>query len=260
MNLSTRDRTDGSSTLLGEEQLEGLAQFDSPTIANVIELFNLRSRVAGFGNHSLKAVYPELPPVVGYAVTATFRSGYPAEKGDSYGGMGRLIQEAASMPAPRIMVVQDLDETPRSATYGEVMATAFQTFGFAGLITSGAGRDIEQVRQLRFPCWASSIIVSHGYCRFLDLHLPVVVGGLQVRPGDLIHADGNGIVSIPNPIAPFMLELCRPFIQAEQGVMDHLKSTAATPEGYAKAMKKMRAEIDGLREQAQARIKPLAPL
>jgi regulator of RNase E activity RraA len=258
MNLSTRDPSVASSAVLGQKQLEGLAHFDSPTVANVVELFNLRSRVAGFSNHSLKAIYPELPPVAGYAVTATFRSGYPAEKGDSYLDMGKLVQDAASMPAPRIMVVQDLDETPRSATYGEVMVTAFQTFGFAGLITSGAGRDIEQVRQLRFPCWASSIVVSHGYCRFLNFHLPVVVGGLQVRPGDLIHADGNGIVSIPHPIAPFMLDLCQPFVQAEQGVMDCLKSTAATPGGYAAAMKKMRAEIDGLREQAQAKLKTLS--
>ena len=169
--------------------------------------------------------------------------------------MGQLIQDAASQPAPRIMVVQDMDETPRAATYGEVMVTAFQTFGFTGIITSGAGRDIEQVRELRFPCWASSIVVSHGYCRFLDFHLPVVVGGLQVHPGDLIHADGNGVVSIPNRIAPYLLDFCRPFIQAEQNVLDYLNSPAATPAGYAEAMKKMRADVDGLREEAQACLK-----
>jgi regulator of RNase E activity RraA len=255
MNLSANDHPTGGTPTLSGSRLEGLTQFDSPTIANVIELFNLRSRVAGFSNHSLKAIYPELPPVVGYAVTATYRSGYPAETGDSYLGMGRLIQDAGSLPAPRIMVVQDLDETPRSATYGEVMATAFQTFGFTGLITSGAGRDIEQVREMRFPCWASSIVVSHGYCRFLEFHLPVVVGGLQVHPGALIHADGNGVVSIPNRIAPFLLEFCRPFIQAEQNVLDYLKSPTATATGYAEAMKRMRSEIDGLREEAQARLK-----
>ena len=78
MNPSTKDQPIGSAAVLDEKQLEGLTQFDSPTIANVIELFDLRPRVAGFSNHSLKAIYPELPPVVGYAVTATLRSGYPA--------------------------------------------------------------------------------------------------------------------------------------------------------------------------------------
>ena len=255
MNPSAQNQPTNSTPPLSGSRLQELTRFDSPTIANVIELFNLRSRVAGFSNSSLKAIYPELPPVVGYAVTATYRSGYPAEQGDSYVGMGQLIQDAVPLPAPRIMVVQDMDETPRAATYGEVMVTAFQTFGFTGIITSGAGRDIEQVRELRFPCWASSIVVSHGYCRFLDFHLPVVVGGLQVHPGDLIHADGNGVVSIPNRVAPLLLDYCQPFIQAEQNVLDYLNSPTATPAGYAEAMKRMRADIDSLREEAQGRLR-----
>lgn len=255
MNPSTQNQPTASTNPLSSSQLEELTQFDSPTIANVIELFKVRSRVAGFSNPSLKAIYPELPPVVGYAVTATFRSGYPANQGDSYGEMGQLIQDAVSMPTPRIMVVQDMDETPRAATYGEVMVTAFQTFGFTGIITSGAGRDIEQVRELRFPCWTSSINVSHGYNRFLDFHLPVVVGGLQVHPGNLIHADGNGVVSVPNQIAPLLLDYCRPFIQEEQNVLDYLNSPTATPSGYAEAMKKMRSRVAQLSEEAQARLK-----
>ncbi len=79
-----------------------------------------------------------------------------------------MIEESQATPAPRIAVIQDLDGIPKAATYGEVMVSSFQTFGFVGLITSGAARDIDQVRRLRFPCWASSIIVSHGYCRFIQ--------------------------------------------------------------------------------------------
>src|SRR5215217_1081435 len=153
-------------------QLAQLGKADSPTIANVIELFEAQSRVAGYSNATLKAVYPTLPPAVGYAVTATFRSAYPATTWNAadggtggakagYGGMPQLIEDAMSIPEPRIIVFQDLDEPAISATYGEMMVTAFQTFGFVGLITSGAARDIEQVRALNFPCWASGTIVSH---------------------------------------------------------------------------------------------------
>ena len=249
MNFSNQQHPVSSEKTLSKKELQQLVEVDSPTIANVIELFDLRSKVAGFTNHALKAVYPELPPVVGYAVTATFRSGYPARGSDSYLGMGNLIETASSTPSPKIMVIQDMDEIPRSATYGEVMATAFKTFEFSGLITSGAGRDIEQVRQLHFPCWASSIMVSHGYCHFIESQLPVVVGGLQVKPGDLIHADGNGIVNIPNKIASKVIALCQPFIQAEQQVLDYLNFPNPTVAGYAESMKKMRADIDELREQ-----------
>src|SRR5579864_2866664 len=145
---------------LSAEQLGLLEKVDSPTVANVLELFDFRSYVAGYTNHTLRAVYPELPPVVGYAVTATFRAGYPSAAEDTYGDMPQLIRAGQLLPAPRIMVFQDLDDPVRAATYGEVMATSFQKFGFAGLITSGAARDIEQVRKLRFPCWASSVLVS----------------------------------------------------------------------------------------------------
>jgi regulator of RNase E activity RraA len=236
---------------LSAAHLALLAKVDSPTVANVIELFDVQSRVAGYSNATLKAVYPNLPPAVGYAVTATFRSAYPAV-GDAYGGMAQLIEETQSISAPRIIVFQDLDEPAISATYGEVMATTFQAFGFAGLITSGAARDIEQVRALKFPCWASGTIVSHGYNHFLAANVPVNVGGLSVQPGDLIHADANGIVNIPLGIAAGVAELCELFIQAENIVLSYLRGPNVTLDGYKHAQSQMREAMTDLRKRAQA--------
>lgn len=238
------------STMLTAQHLALLAKVDSPTVANVIELFDVQSRVAGYSNATLKAVYPDLPPAVGYAVTATFRSAYPTV-GDAYGGMTQLIEEAMTIPMPRIIVFQDLDEPPVSATYGEVMATTFQAFGFAGLITNGAARDIEQVRALKFPCWASGAIVSHGYNHFLAANVPVNVGGLSVKPGDLIHADANGIVNIPHHIAAGVAELCEPFIQAENIVLRYLRGPNVTLDGYTQAQTQMREAMVTLRTWAQ---------
>jgi 4-hydroxy-4-methyl-2-oxoglutarate aldolase len=99
----------------------------------VIELFDVRSYVAGYSNLTLKAIYPKLPPAVGYAVTATFRAACPSERGDSYAGMPQLIADAMSTQTLRIVVFQDLDDPPQAA-YGGVMVTTFKTFGFAGLI------------------------------------------------------------------------------------------------------------------------------
>ncbi len=240
---------------LTEEQITTLTQVDSPTIANVIELFDIRSRVDGYSSQALKAVYPELPSAVGYAVTNTFRSAHPGETGESYSSLPQVIVDSQSVSAPRIMVFQDLDDPPKSATYGEIMVTTFQKFGFAGLITSGAGRDVEQVRSLGFPCWASSIIVAHGYCRFLEINVPVVVGGLQVRPGDLLHADANGIVNIPHSIAPAVVELIEPFMKAEEIVLNYLNKPYPTPEGYAQAINQSRERVQQLKGQATAMLK-----
>jgi len=236
---------------LNAEELALLRKIDSPTVANVIELFDIRSYVAGYTNLTLKAIYPKLPPAVGYAVTATFRSAYPAQQGDSYGGMSSLIADAMGPPAPRMVVFQDFDDPPQAATYGEVMATALKTFGFAGLITSGGARDIEQVDRLQFPCWASSVIVSHGYCRIQEVNVPVCVGGLEVRPGDLLHADANGVVNIPHEIASAVAALCEPFIEAEDIILGYLKGPQPTPEGYAEAVRKSKQRIGELRGRAR---------
>jgi regulator of RNase E activity RraA len=237
---------------LTPEQWAALRRTDSPTVANVIELFGVRSQVAGYANDTLRAVYPELPPAVGYAVTVTLRAGYPGEAGGVYGGVPDVVERAAEFPAPYLVVFEDLDQPSRAATYGEVMATAFQAFGFVGLITTGAARDIEQVRALSFPCWASGAIVSHGYARIEEINVPVTVGGLRVRPGDLLHADANGIVQIPGAIAGQVAELCDPFIRAEQLALDYLKRPNPTPAGYRAAVEEMRAALAALAERARA--------
>jgi 4-hydroxy-4-methyl-2-oxoglutarate aldolase len=238
--------------MLTQEHLTLLAQVDSPTVANVIELFGIRSQVAGYANDTLKAIYPELPPAVGYAVTATFRAGYPAEADSSYGSMPQMIEQALERPGPYLAVFQDLDEPTRAATYGEVMATTFQAFGFVGLITSGAGRDIEQVRRLHLPCWASSIVVSHGYPQILDTAVPVQVAGLRINPGDLLHADANGIVQIPHSIAAGVAQLCAPFIQAEEITLSYLRAPNPTVAGYRQAVGEMQSAMAALRERAKA--------
>ncbi len=237
---------------LSTEQLAKLAKVDSPTVANVIELFDVQARIAGYTNHTLKAMYPHLPPAVGYAVTATFRSAYPAIDKDAYGGMAQLIEQGMSVDAPRIAVFQDLDEPAASATYGEVMASTFQAFGYAGLITSGAARDIEQVRAMNFPCWASGVIVSHGYNHILAGNVPVNVGGLSIMPGDLLHADANGIVKIPHSIAEGVAELCQPFMNAENSVIGYLRAGDVTLAGYKQAQAIMREAMGELRKRAQA--------
>jgi regulator of RNase E activity RraA len=242
-------------TPLTSQQLAALAKVDSPTVANVIELFDLGSYLDGFTDHRLKAIYPELPPAAGYAVTATFRASKPTEAEDAYGGMPQLIAESLSIPEPRIVVFEDLDGTPQAATYGEVMVSSFQGFGFVGLMTSGAARDIEQVRQLNFPCWASSTIVSHGYCRILKSGVPVTIAGLEVQPRDILHADVNGVIKIPHRIAPAVAELCGPFMQAEQIIIDYVRSPNPSAAGYKEAVSKAKSAMAELRARARGFLK-----
>src|SRR6185436_803509 len=98
----------------------------------------------------------------------------------------------------------------------------------------------------------SGVVVSHGYCRIEEMNVPVTVGGLRVQPGDLIHADANGIISIPRQITSSVAELCGPFVEAEQIVLDYLRQSDPTHDGLRDANDRMRVAMEVLRERAHA--------
>src|SRR5437899_2731035 len=156
--------------------LELLRKFDTPTICNVVELFDARPRTAGYMNGRIQACYPRLPPMVGYASTATFRSAAPPRHGNVYSGLADQVASFAELPGPAVVVFQDLDDPVASATFGEVMCTTYKAFGAAGLITSGAARDLDQVEALNFPCFADGVICSHGCCHIVQINVPAHVG------------------------------------------------------------------------------------
>src|SRR5688500_16868404 len=152
---------------LSPETLSRLAKYDTPTVCNVIELFDVRPRNAGYMNHTIKACFPKLPPMVGYALTSTFRSMAPPRGGDVYASLDRQIEQIDKMAGPPVITFQDLDEPTAAATFGEVMCTTYQAFGAKGLITSGTGRDLDQVEALRFPAFTAGTACAHGYCHIL---------------------------------------------------------------------------------------------
>jgi 4-hydroxy-4-methyl-2-oxoglutarate aldolase len=218
------------------QYLSQLRRFDTPTVCNVIELLDVRPRNEGFMDSSIRACFPRLPPVVGYATTATFRSARPAPEGDVYATLADQVEkDLEEVAAPRIVVFQDLDEPPAAATFGEVMCTVYKAFGCVGLVTSGAARDLEQVERLGFACFASSTIASHGYSRIIDVNVEVQVGGLSIRPGDVLHGDANGVTTIPRDLVSEVALGCQKFMDAEALVLDYARAGAPTVEGLRRA-------------------------
>ena len=216
------------------QDLALLEQFDTPTICNVIELFDIRPRTAGYMNQSIKSCFPEMPPMVGFAATATFRGSTPRED-LSYGGLEQHVESFAHLPGPAIVVFEDLDQPSVAATFGEIMCTSYQRFGANGLITSGAGRDLDQVRAINFPVFTNGTVCSHGYSRFPSIGETVTVGGITISQGDLIHGDCNGVTTIPIEIAAKVAKIGRPYMDAEAIILDYLKSPKVTPQGLAQA-------------------------
>lgn len=222
---------------LNAEQLAELARYDTPTVCNVIELWNIRPRNTGYMNHLIQACFPQLPPMVGYALTSTFRSMAPPRSGDVYGSMSQQVEMFAELPGPPVIVFQDLDEPVAAATFGEVMCTTYQAFGAQGLITSGTGRDLDQVEAIKFPVFTGGTTCAHGYCHILSVGTPVTVGGLTVFNGELLHGDRNGVTTIPHEIASEVADACRELMAAEDVVLNYVRGGNITPDGLAEARK-----------------------
>lgn len=229
------------------ELLRKLGRYDTPTICNVIELFDIRPRNRGYMDARIKCAFPEMPPMVGYACTAAFRSDAPPVGGDAYGSIQKQLEQFAQLPGPAIPVFQDLDDPPAAAVFGEVMCSSYKAFGSTGLVTSGAGRDLEQVKALGYPVFTGSTICSHGYCHMLHLGLPVRIGGLMVYQGDLLHGDANGITNIPPEIATEVADVADEFVATEAIIMDYVKAPGPKELG----------KYDELRKQFQAAVAAL---
>lgn len=222
---------------LSSDQLAELRKFDSPTICNAVELWNLRPRNTGYMNSSIKACFPAFPPMVGYALTSTFRSMAPPRGGDVYGSIGAQLDAFSAIPGPPVIIFQDLDEPCASATFGEVMCSTYKRFGAQGLITSGTGRDLAQVESLGFPAFTNGAIAAHGYCHIIAINVPITVGGMIIYPGDLLHGDLNGITTIPTEIASEVPEVCLEIARAEAIILDYLKQGDVTVAGFNTARK-----------------------
>lgn len=243
------------STQVPLSVLDQLRQFDTPTVCNVLELFECQSRIEGYMDARIKACYPVLPPMVGFASTATFRAAAPPRGGDTYAGLSTQVEKIAAIPGPKVVVFQDLDDPPVAATFGEIMCTTYKAFGCVGLITSGAGRDLDQVEPLKFPCFTSGTICSHGYTQIVELEVPVRVGGVWVNPGDLLHGDRNGVTTIPIELAALVAEGCPAFMTAEAAILDYLKAGNVTVKGYAAARDECKRQIGELSKKLKSAIR-----
>jgi 4-hydroxy-4-methyl-2-oxoglutarate aldolase len=199
-------------------QIEELRAYDTPTVANALELLigPERDRRSGIMAPRIHAMFPQLPPLVGYACTFLFSTRYPPQ-GKLYADREDYWRYILTMPEPRLAIGQDIDPSPAAgAIWGEVQTSIHLALGCQGVILEGAVRDLEPLEALGFPCFAREVVVGHAYSHLVDFGNPVEVGEVLVQPGDMIHEDRHGVIVIPDYAAPRVAEMCRRIVEAER--------------------------------------------
>lgn len=159
------------------EVLEALKRFDAPTVANAIETLDVRPHSTGFMRPEIRCIFPGLGPMVGFAVTARIRAADAPQHGERVASNSEWWDFLGKVPAPRVIVIEDLDEPPGvGAFWGEVQSNIHKALGSVGVVTNGGVRDLDQVRPLGFHFFAQHVVVSHAYVRMLDFGGTVQVG------------------------------------------------------------------------------------
>src|SRR5438270_1439172 len=231
-----------STQLLTTEQLEALKRYNTPTISNAIEIFNIRGRHLGFLPHPIRCLFPDLGPIVGYAVTSQTRAAPATEEAPDL--TADYLRYVAAQPGPKVAVGQDLDDPPGlGAQFGEVNATIHKKLGCVGHITDGCPRDLDEVEDLGFHLFGLNPCGSHAYVRLVDFGKPVSIAGVEIRPGDLIHADKHGVCIIPPEVAPKLVDACAEVERLERPLLEICRSDDFDLEEYLARRSAMRVKI-----------------
>jgi regulator of RNase E activity RraA len=215
--------------------LARLRSIDSPTLSNAIERFKIRPLTSGYAGYELRCVYPELSPMVGYAVTCTADS--TTEEPQHPRGLFPLWEALEKAPKPSILVIKDIGaDRTRSCHLGEVMATTAKALGAAGCVTDGGLRDIPEIQRLGgFQLFCGGFTVSHGNPVICDFGVEVELNGLRICPGDLLHGDLNGLLTVPLEVLDSIVDEVEAVRRAEREILE----LARSPEFSLEALKEL---------------------
>ncbi len=214
-----------TATFLNENELAALRQLDTPTVCNALEITSPERRGTHFTVSPLFCAFPNLPPIVGYARTATIRAVQPSPREGAAERDARLAyyESVAAGPHPTITVIQDLDPAAGvGAWWGEVQTHLHRGLGSLGVVTNGSVRDLDDLA-LGFQVLAGNVGPSHAFVHPVAWNIPVTVHGMDVRPGDLVHADRHGAVVIPEALAAGLPEAAAAIAKGESVLIEASK-------------------------------------
>ena len=211
-----------------------LKRWNTPTIYNGWEQVTRRNPGAdAFNLEETRDFMPQMGPMIGYAITVVIQPGNPSHRQANPNGWQEYRRYVASVPGPKIVVVQDLDQPRASgAFWGEVNSNMHHALGCVGTITDGAIRDLDEMTNVGFKALARRLCVGHAFAHPLRWNCGVEVFGRTVCPEDLIHADKHGFLVVAPEEQPGLLEAAR-FMDANEcgTVISAARDTAGrTPE------------------------------
>jgi 4-hydroxy-4-methyl-2-oxoglutarate aldolase len=201
----------------------------------------VRARTQGFTSAAFRCLFTNFPPMVGYAATFKIRSADPPTLRGRTDAGPDWWNHVLGMPAPRVVVVQDTDEVPGTGAFlSSASAHVLMAMGCVGGVTNGAARELPGIEESGFQVFAGGFAVSHAYVRVVGMGCTVGLGGLTIHPGDLIHGDRHGILTIPHHLAAELPAVAKRISEETNGLVELSQRQDVPPDELGQALRKLR--------------------
>ncbi len=232
--------------VMTEEQiLADLRKIDTPTITNVVATYPKNPLCLGLYNPwtenwytdtSIRCIYPELKPTVGYAVTCTY--GLPDPNFSGRLSFSDVLDALDASPKPTILIIQQKwppELMAKAGLAGEMMVTQMKIVGCVGMLSNGPSRDVDAIRRNKFQMLLGGVTAGHGEMAVQAVNVPVSVGGMDVAPGELIHMDENGAVKFPADKLEAVLTNAKAMLDKEAEQLERIRRCTSAAELRANA-------------------------
>jgi regulator of RNase E activity RraA len=202
---------------LSEGELHELKRWNTPTIYNGWEQVTRHNAARdAFNLEPTRDFMPQMGPMAGYAITVVCQPGNEKHRKKNPHAWSQYRRYVASLPGPKIVVVQDLDKPATyGAFWGEVTANFHRALGCVGTIIDGAIRDTDEMTAAGFKALARTTCVGHAFSCPIRWGVEVKVFGRRIKPGQLIHADKHGFLAVPAGDEARLLEAAK-FMDANE--------------------------------------------
>ena len=214
--------------------MKKLLEYDTPSITNVVATYPAKELCLGlyhpweghwYTDETLKCMFPELGPRVGYAVTVVYG---PVDPAYNKLGITDVLRAIEKSPKPVILAVkQQFPEHIKkiNGLLGGNMMTAFKAAGAVGVLSDEPSRDLEEIRPMEMQYMLTGLTPGHGDFAVYAVNVPVEICGMGVAPGEIIHMDANGAVKFPAEYLDEVAKRVGPFCEEEEKKQAMMRQT-----------------------------------
>lgn len=195
------------------ELIEEFKKLSTSNVSDALDKLGLRGAVIG--------ILPmfQCPKIVGFAVTIKVTAAGLATSKQHLG------VDAIDSAKPGDVIVIDNGGRKDVSCWGEILSVGAKNKGLAGVVIDGAFRDLDAIKVIGFPVYARGVVPVTARGRIMQeaFNVTIQCGGVQVRPGDIVLADDNGVVIVPYEKAEEVLKVAMDLYERECKIIEELQ-------------------------------------